>query len=402
MSPHRVLAATLLVTLISVSGIALPYPILAPLFLEMGHPISVFYGIPPKLLLGAILAIYPLGILLGSNVIGAWSDRAGRRKVLQWTMLGTTLGYALSAWAVSRGDFALFALSRLLTGVCEGNLSVARAIAADLHPKIDRTRAFSLLSATTYAGYLVGPVVGGLLLPLGASVAFWVGAGACLVAVGVISLSLPRDKPVAKPGGGRHSLALVADPKIRPFFGLYLLLMLATNGFYEFYPVWLVEYRGFDSIAIAQATVLLTSAMILVATTASMVLKRRLGLAPSALLGMGLFSLALALLPLGGGHYVLPFIAMGAGIAIYNAMLPTYLAERGGDHGQGQLMGLMTTTFCLGNVLMALGGSVLALLDTRYVLSLSGLLGLAAAWQFSRHHYRLNTWPAPAQAEGQS
>lgn len=387
----RTLAVTLCVTLISVSGIALPYPLLAPLFIDIAHPVSQFMGLPPKVLLGAILAIYPLGILLGSNVIGAWSDRAGRRKVLLVTMIGAAMGYVLSGIAIMMGDFALFALSRLLTGLCEGNLSVARAIAADLHPAIDRTRAFSLLSATSYAGYLVGPLMGGLLLPLGASLAFWVAAIACTLAVVLIATLLPRDKPVGA-GDSNTSLALVKDPRIRPFFLLYLMLMLATNGFYAFYPLWLVEYHDADSMGIAQATVMITTAMIITATLFTMGLKRRMGLALSAMVGMGLFAGALVLLPLSNSHYVAPFVAMGTGIAIYNAMLPSYLSERMNHYGQGQLMGLMTTTFCLGNVLIAMLGSTLALWDTRAVLVLSGTLGLFAMVQFGRHHYHLGTF----------
>ncbi|MBY6185989.1 MFS transporter [Marinobacter hydrocarbonoclasticus] len=397
MTPHRILAATAMVTLISVSGVALPYPILAPLFLDVAHPISQFGNLPPKLLLGAILAIYPLGILMGSNVIGAWSDRLGRRPILMWTMAGSALGYALSAWAIYRGDFLLFALSRLLTGLCEGNLSVARAIASDLHPHIDRTRAFSLLSATTYAGYLIGPLIGGFLLPLGAPLAFMAASAACGIAVVLIAITLPADKPKQTDGvqAETHSLALLRDPRIRTFFGLYLMLMLSVNGFYEFYPVWLVETRQFTSLDIAWATVLLTSSMIVVATLLNMKVKRRLGLAKAGLLGIGLFSVPLLLLPLSQGEYVLPFVLMGSGIALYNAMLPSYLAERGGSHGQGALMGLMATSFFLGNVLMAVVGSALSLWDTRLVLSLSGLLGLVAAVQFAHHHFRRTTWPAP-------
>ncbi len=402
MSPHRILATTALVTLISVSGVALPYPILAPLFLDMAHPVSQFAGLPGKLLLGIVLAIYPLGILAGANVIGAWSDRYGRRRILLWTMAGSALGYTLSAWAITQGDFLLFTLSRFLTGLCEGNLSVARAIASDLHPRIDRTRAFSLLSATSYAGYLVGPLLGGLLLPLGAAMAFVAAAGACALAVVVIALALPADSPTTPASGAvpTHSLALLRHPKIRPFFTLYLMLMLSVNGFYEFYPVWLVEQRHFSSLDIAWATVLLTSAMILVATLFNMQLKRRLGLARAGIVGMVLFSLPLLLLPLSQGQYVLPFVLMGGGIALYNAMLPSYLAERGGEHGQGTLMGLMTTTFFLGNVIMALLGAALAIWDTRLVLSLSGLLGLIATHQFAHHHFRRMTWPEPEPRMG--
>ncbi|TKB46838.1 MFS transporter [Ferrimonas sediminicola] len=396
--PYYTFGVTLLITLISVSGIALPYPILAPLFLDLGHPVSQIMELPPKLLLGAALAIYPVGILIGANYIGAWSDRAGRKRVLVWTMLGAALSYGLTAWAISLGSFALFALSRLLTGLFEGNLSVARAIAADLHPRIDRTRAFSYLSAMSYAGYLVGPLIGGMLLPLGASLAFWVAALACVAALVLIILALPKDAPKALRSSRGGSLSLLIQPKYRGFFACYLLLMLGLNGFYEFYPVWLVEYLAFDSQQIAWATVLLTSAMIATATLATMKMKRLLGLVPSALTGMVIFAIAVASFPYGGGQYVASFVAAGAGIALFNAMVPSYLSEQGRDSdGQGQLMGLLTTVFCLGNVVIAVLGALLALLDTRLVLMLSAVLGVAAALQF---HRLSRSGPLEAKPEG--
>ena len=57
----KALLTMMLVVLLSCAGIALPYPILAPLFLNEVSSLTTFAGIPPKLLLGLILAIYPLG-----------------------------------------------------------------------------------------------------------------------------------------------------------------------------------------------------------------------------------------------------------------------------------------------------------------------------------------------------
>ncbi|WP_298441961.1 MFS transporter [uncultured Ferrimonas sp.] len=389
---HKTLLVTLAVSLISVSGIALPYPILAPLFIELNHPIANFAGLPPKLLLGISLAIYPLGILIGSNIIGAWSDRVGRKKVLTLTMLGAVLGYLLSAYAVWQGSFALFCLSRLFTGLFEGNLSVARAIAADLHPTIDRTRAFSWLSSTAYAGYLIGPLLGGFLLPFGAELAFAIAALACLLSVVMIVLMLPADKP-SHSEGSPHSLALLSNPTIRPFFFMYLALMLALNGFYEFYPVLQVEALKFNSMQIAWSTVTLTTAMIAAATLLVMPIKRQLGLAASACISMAIYAAALLAFTFWPSYYLIAFVFCGASIALFNAMLPSYLSELGNDGGgQGQLMGLMTTTFCLGNVIMAIVGSLLALIDTRLALASSALLALLASYQFFIHHYRRSHW----------
>jgi MFS family permease len=67
---------------------ALPFPMLAPYFLSAGGDpgLVAFLGIHPKLLLGMLLAVYPLGILVGSSFLGAFSDHFGRKRVLVVTL----------------------------------------------------------------------------------------------------------------------------------------------------------------------------------------------------------------------------------------------------------------------------------------------------------------------------
>lgn len=76
----KTLFSVMLVVLFSSAGIALPYPVLAPLFLNEVSPLTTFAGLPSKILLGIILAIYPLGVILGSSVLGAASGIYGRKK----------------------------------------------------------------------------------------------------------------------------------------------------------------------------------------------------------------------------------------------------------------------------------------------------------------------------------
>jgi hypothetical protein len=66
------------------------------------------------------------------------------------------------------------------------------------------------------------------------------------------------------------------------------------------------------------------------------------------------------------------------------------MSERFADHGQGRVMGLLTTTFCIANVLIALIGSSLALLSVRSVMALGGLCCISAALLLMRHAKRLS------------
>jgi DHA1 family tetracycline resistance protein-like MFS transporter len=78
-------------------------------------------------------------------------------------------------------------------------------------------------------------------------------------------------------------------------------------------------------------------------------------------------------------------VLFGIPQAFYMAIVPNWCAERFGHHGQGAVMGLLSTTFCLANILMALAGAVLTLIDTRLILLLGAALTASSAW-------RLHTW----------
>ena len=117
------LTACMLISLLGTAGIALPYPVLAPYFLDSpANALNQFMSINPKLLLGIALALYPLGLLIGSSFLGALSDHYGRRLVLLVSLTGSVIGYLLTVFAVYDESYLLFLFSRLFTGICEGNI----------------------------------------------------------------------------------------------------------------------------------------------------------------------------------------------------------------------------------------------------------------------------------------
>ena len=72
---------------------------------------------------------------------------------------------------------------------------------------------------------------------------------------------------------------------------------------------------------------------------------------------------------------------MGTFIAINNAVTPTYISDRFGHFGQGKVMGLQTSLFFLGNVIMAIMGSVVSLLSVdATMIAASGLFLLSIIW----------------------
>ena len=379
--PYWILAAVCLLGLMSTVGVAMPYPILAPIFVGgAADGFTHYAGLQPSVLMGIALAANPLGILIGSLVTGPMSDRHGRRLVLGVTLVATLAGHLLTAWALVLRDYPLFALARFGTGLVESNTAVARAMVADLHGQIDRTRAFALLNAFLYAGWLLGPLVGGLTLPLGEPVPFVLAAAMTLPCVAVLFLGLPSSpKSIAPPA--RNVIALlVADRTLGVIFALQLAYTLALNSLYEFSPLWMLQNAGFDSRGIAFVTAGQCAAMTLTSALAGRFgssgghpLRRAATYALVAAICLCL----MAVLP--GRLGILVIMAMGFPTAMYNAVMPAWMSERFAEHGQGRIMGLLSTIFCVANVIVALGGGWVALLSTRWIMALGGAAAVVSA-----------------------
>ncbi len=382
-NPKLILIIIMLVSFLGTIGIALPYPVLAPYFIDYpANELTHFMGFHPKILLGVSLAIYPLGMLIGSIYIGALSDHYGRRKVLLITLFGSVIGYALTALAIYYESFVFFILARLLTGICEGNIAIARAIAVELHPKIDRTKALSLVYTATYSGWMLGPVIGGFLMVYGVAEVFIMAGIGMAISIVLVWFMVAKDKTENLDDSdfwhtirNNNSLTLLKNKQILPIFWFYFLYSMGLNAFYDFYPVWFVDYFDATGKTISLATLCLTLVMIIVSTFFVTKFQKKYGEIHMILAGGAILAALLFIQPfLGLYQAFVIFSIIGGIIALTNGMIPSYLSTYFGHLGQGKVMGLQTSTFCITNVIIAIFGGIISILDSVYILLIGSIL----------------------------
>jgi len=115
------------------------------------------------IVLGLILCLYPAGQFIGSPVLGALSDRHGRKPVLLISLTAVTACYALIATALQIASLPLLAASLFLAGLGEANIVTAQSAIADVVSKDDRARFFGYIYMAVSLAYIVGPLAGGKL-----------------------------------------------------------------------------------------------------------------------------------------------------------------------------------------------------------------------------------------------
>ena len=204
------------------------------------------------IVLGVLLSLYPLGQFFGAPVLGALSDRLGRRPVLLASLGAGCVGYALIAIAVGQKSLWLLFVASFFGGLTEANISIAQSSIADTASPAERNRLFGYAYLSASMAYVIGPLVGGQLA--NSNLVSWfhyqtpfIAAG-ILVFVTLVGMFLwfpeSRRSGVAGPGylkSFTNLAGVFTDRRIRSLYFVNFLLYLAIFGFFRAYPMYLVD-----------------------------------------------------------------------------------------------------------------------------------------------------------------
>jgi len=227
--------------LLDVTGLGIIIPVFPRLLMELtGEGLSVAsrYG-------GWLMFSYAVMQFLFAPLIGMLSDRYGRRPVLLAALTGFGLDYILLGFAPTLGW--LF-VGRILAGITGASFTTASAYIADISGPEKRAQNFGMIGAAFGLGFIIGPILGGVLGQFGSRVPFFAAAGLSLLNVlyGIFVLpeSLPAENRVpvswrkANPLGAM--LFIRNFPSISKLAGVLFLLYLAgyaTQGTWTYFTM---------------------------------------------------------------------------------------------------------------------------------------------------------------------
>lgn len=371
------LLAIFLVVLFAYIGISMPLPLFTPMLLyPEGGILGPGYSEEVRtIILGVVLSLYPLGQFLASPILGQLSDRYGRKKILTLSLIGATVGFALTALSIREGSLLFLCLSRLFCGICEANVVIVQSAAADLFTGRAKTRAFSLITMAASCGFIIGPLLGGKLSdPVLSSwfnyaTPFWLSAGFALITFFYVWLRFPHFAPT---NGDRGTLSpfqgilnlkkSIADPKMKGLFAASFLFWLSNFFFLQFLPLYQVQRFSFTGSQVADTqaylAVIIALSQVLITTYLAKRVSIFKGLVASGfLMAFSLLFFALPFPP-DGLFILLPFVGISCGIIMTKSGL--LISNAAPPERQGEVMGINGSLMVAGEALSTLIGGVLA------------------------------------------
>jgi len=346
----RPLWAIFLTILVNLIGFGIVIPLLPFYARSLGaSPLQV----------GLLFASYSACQLVAAPLLGAWSDRWGRRPVLLVSLAGTAVSFALLA--VGRNLPTLFA-ARVVDGLSGGNISTARAYIADVTPEGQRARSFGLIGAAFGVGFVVGPALGGALSHFGYAAPAWAAVGLTVAAMALAWRWLPETVHrvrAAGPSPWRQLPVVLRRPGLRALLAVDFVYWATAAVVQTTFALFVSQRFGLDPshtgylLAVWGAV----GAAVQVGLVSPVV--RRWGELP--VLTGGLLVAGLGLLGASASRglwvFVVSTLAAGVGAGLSNPALVSLISRSAAAHEQGAVQGVAGALESLGRMVGPVWGN---------------------------------------------
>jgi len=401
----KALPIVILTIFLDVLGVGILMPVLPQLIFRIFEPAGYSYH-TSLIILGWLTAIYPLMQFLSTPILGQLSDRYGRKSILGFSLFGTAVGYALFAIGIITKNIPLLFFARAMDGITGGNLSVARAVIADVSPPEKRTKNFGLIGAAFGFGFVMGPYIGARLAApnvsffgllntphwFGPAVPFWFTAILSVVNTLLVLFILPETHKhintklkmawTKSIDNIRHA---AAHPSLRIIFASEFLFWGGFTFFTTFFQILLIQKLGFkvnnvgDFFAYIGVCIALTQGLLTPRLAKRFTNQQILRV---SIPGLG-FALFLQTLPHNTTQLLMvaPFIALFNGLTMANiSALVSLSADK---KIQGEVLGIEASVQALAQAIPAIIAGYIAVLGVSVPVIVGGSVVLAGGLVFN-------------------
>jgi DHA1 family tetracycline resistance protein-like MFS transporter len=346
--------------LIDVTGLGLIIPVVPKLIEDLLHTTNI----SKVALFGGLLTFsYAIMQFLFAPVLGNLSDKYGRRPVLLFSLLGFGLDYVLLAFAPSIGW--LF-VGRIIAGITGASMTTASAYIADISTPETRAQNFGMIGAAFGLGFIVGPMIGGLLGEMGPRIPFLVAAGLALLNAAYGYFVLPESLDVSnrrsfdwKRANPISSLKnLSRFPAVAGLIISFFLIYVASHAVQSNWSYFNIEKFKWSPKMIGISLAVVGVLVSLVQGLLVRVVNPKIGNEKSVYVGLGLYTIGLVLFGLASQSwmmfaFLIPYCLGGiSGPGLQAIISGTVPANEQGEL-QGSLTSIISITSIVGPLVMS-------------------------------------------------
>jgi DHA1 family tetracycline resistance protein-like MFS transporter len=344
--------------LIDITGWGIIIPVSPQLIMELSHS-----GASAASMWGMwMLEAYAVMQVVCAPIMGGLSDRFGRRPVLLLSLFGFCLDYLAMAFAPTL--WWLF-VTRIVAGCLGASFTTASAYIADVSTPEKRAQNFGMIGVAFGLGFIIGPLIGGLLSPLGLRVPFMACAGLTflngLYGLFVLPESLkpenrrPFDMKRANVVGSL--LRLRNYPVITGLIVSLMLLYISSHAVQSNWGYYVVEKFGWSPDMIGYSLVVVGFAFAIVQGVLIRFIIPKLGQQRSVYIGLALYAVGFTLYALATQSWMMfafTIVYCMGGIAgpALQGIISTQVPPNEQGELQGSLTALMSVTMIIGPGIM--------------------------------------------------
>jgi len=347
-----------LTLLLDVTGLGIIIPVLPKLIEELIHgnvSMASRYG-------GWLTFAYAIMQFFFSPLLGNLSDKYGRRPVLLFSLFGFGIDYVFLSFAPTIGWIFV---GRTFAGITGASFTTATAYIADISAPEDRAKNFGLVGAAFGLGFIIGPVIGGLLGQFGSRIPFLAAAGITFLNFTYGFFVLPESLPVenrrkfewkrANPFGAfRH---LKKYPAVAALSASFFLVYMAGQSVQSVWSFFGIARFGWGPQLIGISLGMVGLLVGLVQGVLIRYINPILGNIKSIYIGFGLYALGLLLFALATKGWMMfvflvPYCLGGISGPALQSIITGHVPSNEQGELQGALTSLISATSILSPVIM--------------------------------------------------
>ena len=342
--------------------------------------------------LGLLVASFSIAQFFASPILGALSDKYGRKPILIFSKAGSVLSYILLALC---GNYQLLILSRIIDGISGGNITAARAYISDITTKENRHKGMAIIGIAFGIGFILGPAIGGLTFAISNNkeVPALIGAVLCFISLLQTMFFLEEKKSfdhnkVIKRMNVQMFLETFNNKKIQLIFLMNLVFMTIASGFQTTLPYFTDRIFGFT--ATNNGKLMMYLGILGLVTQAIISKQKNKDYFKISMIGFIILGTGMGLLALSNSVammiIVMAVISYGSGIL--NIFIPTMLSTVSENDPEGEVMGTYESVSSLGRII---GPAIFGTLVTQYtrpVYFIGGILFVLSTIYFNKNKTR--------------